>query len=287
MHECGAAAAAACDAASSATGRERRRGCRRATRARSLRRRLRPRRAGSMRTFASSCASISFSRPPTPGRVHFDRQEIAGRAAPAAIAAVVSPMPKPISRIFGASRPKTAARSSGAGSVRDAEARQQRVAGALLRRATIRPWRSTKLRIGAARLRAAVRSSSHAPPGCSRRDPRSRSDRVELARNRRRERRPGRREFDRQRVGVLPRRAGIGPGRGGVQRNSLRTPSRVTRQTAISLPQSLRAEVGDGETLPVGREPRFRRQIGDGVRSRAAAARSWRCRRRSCRARPR
>ena len=47
-------------------------------------------------------------------RVHIDRQKIVIRLQ-RAMAAVVSPMPKPISRIFGFGRPNSPARSIGAG----------------------------------------------------------------------------------------------------------------------------------------------------------------------------
>ena len=102
-----AAAAAACGGASSATDRERRRGCRRATPAESSRRRPRPRRAGSRARWRGRAASTALQQRAHARRVHLDAEEVVAPDAPAAIAAVVSPMPKPISSTTRRARGRT------------------------------------------------------------------------------------------------------------------------------------------------------------------------------------
>src|SRR5258708_25878346 len=63
------------------------------------------------------------------------------------MAAVVSPMPKPISRILGAARPNRRSRSSAAGE-KGTPYTGRKEAWALRWAFETRPWRRTKLRIG-------------------------------------------------------------------------------------------------------------------------------------------
>ena len=99
-----------------------------------------------MRTLASPRSSSSLSSPPTPGAcTSTARKSCSGIAC--AMAAVVSPMPKPISRIRGALRPKTRSKSSSAGA-KGMPKRGNKVSRARCCAGENRPWRSTKLRMG-------------------------------------------------------------------------------------------------------------------------------------------
>ena len=140
-----AGSGAACGAASCARGRERRRGRRRATPARSCARAPRPRRAGR----CARCAGRPRRSAAAARRRRADGPRCRGsrlRRRAAAIAAVALPMPKPISTTSGATRPNTAAKSTG----RAANGNTKRGASVASARAwpgPMRPARTTKLRM--------------------------------------------------------------------------------------------------------------------------------------------
>ena len=274
VHERRLAAAGACGGASSATGRERRRGCRRASRGAIIAATTSTASCWITRTLASASASMCFSRRRRPGRA-LRRRGSRRRGCACAIAAVVSPMPQPISSTRGARAAEDARRSRAALRANGMPKRGSSVSSARCCAGDIRPWRSTKLRIGA-RRRDASRSSAGASAsvgahhgGATRCPAGSASRRSSVA------------GFAvaagvysiTQRVGVLPRRARVGPRLPAAStRSSLRTPSRVTRHTRELVDAPRRAEIGGDEALAVGREHRLGRQLGPCGRSPAAAA---------------
>ena len=98
------------------------------------------------RTLERAAASTRFRSAPTPGPcTSSPRKSCCGWAA--AMAAVVSPMPKPISRMTGARRPNTAAKSSGSCAYAMPN-RGSSVSSARCCAGDMRPWRRTKLRTG-------------------------------------------------------------------------------------------------------------------------------------------
>ena len=121
------------------------------------------------RTFARPAAVDAVEQRADAGAVHLDRRGNRVSGCAAAMAAVVSPMPQPISSTTGADRGRTPRRSRAA--PRDTACRSAAASSSSARccAGDKRPWRSTKLRIARCARVAASACPCEAAPSTRRR----------------------------------------------------------------------------------------------------------------------
>ena len=241
--------------------------------ARSSRRRLRPRRAGSTRTLASAALVDALQQRADAGRVHLDAEEID-------VGLRLRRSPRSSRPCRSRSRARRGARAAEDAVEVERRGRERRCRSAAAASSSarccagdIRPWRSTKLRIGRARRRASGASSASVIGALTRG--------ASAASRRRR---------------ACARACAASPSPAGVYSTTSVSASfhAASRRSSVGrLPRELlahavardapdgelvvaarRAEVGGREALPVGRERRARTAARSRGRSRAAAART-------------